>query len=908
MAIVIEAPKLLPIRVTRLQPGNTKNNYVYTYSATLDITAQLHSGTTGYNASQYDGRDVRVGDYIATTGSGKILKIASITNAGPTRIECIVIDEDQVNAALDPTQYGESSIDADDGILFELREGKPYLFPLPDILPGGLTDEFAIQILSRFNFVSKDKNVNVEQTPHNFVVGETVRLTASGWTTDTTAPTGVVVKSDDDSYSVRLFGAKTYMELPGDVGDIYYWDPVDRILTKTPTGANSVKLFQKLDSREALLIDSDAAVGNYATVEYVDQQLANISTGGSVDLSSYVTDNELQTALNQINTFSGDYNDLTNKPVNLITATDLATELANYDLTAYALKTELFSGDYNDLINKPTLFSGNYNDLYNKPVLPTSVSDLTNDLNYISGITSQMITSALGYTPQNSSTAFNGDYNSLINKPTIPTVPVNVSAFTNDAGYITAADLPTIPDVTGLATETYVDEQIAAAVSGGSIDLSNYVTDTELATALSNYQSTVDLTAYYTKTEVDALLPTPFSGNYNDLINAPTIPDVTGFLTEAEIDAKIANIQTGGNVDLTGYATETYVQQQISTATLGTVSNINDLSDVAIDGTETLNHVLMYNPLTNMWENTDLDETFATREYVTEQVAQVVSNGQLDLSGYATESFVTQKLLERGDHFSGDYNDLVNRPQLFSGSYTDLTNKPVLKNYTLTSQGTIINLVETAANPDVVVASVDLTELGVGFSGNYNDLTNKPVLFSGNYNDLANKPYIPSIAGLATEQYVNDKHAEPTIWGDKTFKGDVVFEQTTNIKASTVDTTAEHKNLVMAIQTTDSTETEVVFTDGSRIEIADNSTAMFEAHVVGASSIGQFGARIKGIVHRTPSGLVMIGDTSREILAEYGTWTANVSAENTNLKITVVGSDATTVDWTVFCEINSVKR
>jgi len=30
-----------------------------------------------------------------------------------------------------------------------------------------------------------------------------------------------------------------------------------------------------------------------------------------------------------------------------------------------------FSGDYNDLTNKPTLFSGNYNDLTNKPTIPT---------------------------------------------------------------------------------------------------------------------------------------------------------------------------------------------------------------------------------------------------------------------------------------------------------------------------------------------------------------------------------------------------------------------------------------------------------------------------------------------------------------------------------------------------------
>lgn len=35
-----------------------------------------------------------------------------------------------------------------------------------------------------------------------------------------------------------------------------------------------------------------------------------------------------------------------------------------------------------------------------------------------------------------------GNYNDLTNKPTIPTVPSNVSAFTNDSGYLTLETLP----------------------------------------------------------------------------------------------------------------------------------------------------------------------------------------------------------------------------------------------------------------------------------------------------------------------------------------------------------------------------------------------------------------------------------------------------------------------------------
>lgn len=42
---------------------------------------------------------------------------------------------------------------------------------------------------------------------------------------------------------------------------------------------------------------------------------------------------------------------------------------------------------------------------------------------------------------------FSGDYNDLSNKPTIPTVPTDISVFNNDAGYITAQDIPEIPTV-----------------------------------------------------------------------------------------------------------------------------------------------------------------------------------------------------------------------------------------------------------------------------------------------------------------------------------------------------------------------------------------------------------------------------------------------------------------------------
>lgn len=91
------------------------------------------------------------------------------------------------------------------------------------------------------------------------------------------------------------------------------------------------------------------------------------------------------------------------------------------------------------------------------PTVPSNVSAFTNDAGYITGISSSDVTSALGFTPYNATNpshyvdasgaaaaapvqSVNGQTGAV--SLTIPVVPSNVSAFTNDAGYLTLADLP----------------------------------------------------------------------------------------------------------------------------------------------------------------------------------------------------------------------------------------------------------------------------------------------------------------------------------------------------------------------------------------------------------------------------------------------------------------------------------
>ena len=62
--------------------------------------------------------------------------------------------------------------------------------------------------------------------------------------------------------------------------------------------------------------------------------------------------------------------------------------------------------------------------------IPSALADLTDD-------STHRLVSDTEKTTWSGKSNFSGDYNDLTNKPTIPTVPTNVSAFTNDAGYLT---------------------------------------------------------------------------------------------------------------------------------------------------------------------------------------------------------------------------------------------------------------------------------------------------------------------------------------------------------------------------------------------------------------------------------------------------------------------------------------
>jgi trimeric autotransporter adhesin len=184
------------------------------------------------------------------------------------------------------------------------------------------------------------------------------------------------------------------------------------------------------------------------------------------------------------------------------------SELVSVPYALHALSSEdAFSGDYNDLINTPVI-----------PVIPTNLSAFTNDVGYITSYTETdpdfNASVAAGITAldtANWNNHFSGDYNDLTNTPVIPTVPTNVSAFTNDAGYLTT-------EIDGSVT----NEIQALSISADTIYLSN---------------------GGFVK------LPAGFDGQYSSLTGTPTnvsaFTNDAGYLTNETDPAYSASVAAG---------------------------------------------------------------------------------------------------------------------------------------------------------------------------------------------------------------------------------------------------------------------------------------------------------------------------------------------------------------------------
>ena len=319
--------KVLAITITDIQneslwtdddgTGNITTGQAYKWTITLDIPEALkHSSHQTPTQFLYNGTDIIVGDFIATSNDGKFLKITSITSQTVQSAVVIAEDEDRLNTFQDVTQNADGSIPTVDGFLFEVRNGYPILFPMPPSLLN-VFPNIGSQILSRFLFRSKTGTQTVTQSDGStFSAGDAVFLNSAGmWgKIDITIAgqnfIGMITETGvpgENSFTVKTVGPIVNMVLPGNLGDYVYLDPViPGGLTNTPPAlyGNSNAVFIKLSITQGVLISSSvgSATGSGSTVYVVNDIVTRDSinnpatgslayvknTGSTVEWSLYI--------------------------------------------------------------------------------------------------------------------------------------------------------------------------------------------------------------------------------------------------------------------------------------------------------------------------------------------------------------------------------------------------------------------------------------------------------------------------------------------------------------------------------------------------------------------------------------------------------------------------------------------
>ena len=422
-------------------------------------------------------------------------------------------------------------------------------------------------------------------------------------------------KIEDLTINGTVYTADTIVEAlddifePVNVSDVYTKEQIDEMLDDY---AELTDLDQFIDATElaAALADYQEKLTAGTGITITNNVISATGGGGSITVDSTWIPNSTNPAESQL--IQGALADKADKST---TYTKTETDnLLNGKVSTGTLATVAASGSYTDLINTPTIpaaqvqsswtesdttskayilgkpnlatvaTSGSYNDLSNTPDLSTKQDTLVSGTN-IKTVNGNSLLGSGNIEISSGGTQVQSDWTEadsssmayILHKPT------NVSAFTNDAGYLTSHQ--SLADVFGDVLYDSQTKRINFYGKGDTshttvlayVDAANFIVDgmvdtVEVKNATVSGQTVLclvisfntdagkqdinipisqifDATNYYTKTEVDtalagkanssSLATVATSGSYNDLSDKPVIP--SGVTVDQTLDTSSTN-------------------------------------------------------------------------------------------------------------------------------------------------------------------------------------------------------------------------------------------------------------------------------------------------------------------------------------------------------------------------------
>ena len=359
------------------------------------------------------------------------------------------------------------------------------------------------------------------------------------------------------------------------------------------------------------------------TEEWVEEYVSE-SISGKADTS------DVQEIASDVSTVSGDVNTLSGS-VNALT------------------------GDVNTLSGYVSTLSGSVDSNHN------AITALNGDVQTLSGQVQGDETILTGHTANtdihvtasdkqnwNNKSDFSGSYNDLTDKPTIPVVPTNVSAFNNDAGYVTQTNIDAA--VSGKVNTT--DFNTYSANTDARLSEDEEVTAAALNSLNSNKQD--KLTAGENITINGNVISAAGGNNVIELTQAQydaltdIDPDAFYIITDADGGVTTGQVQTMINDSISGKADTSAVTEAVSSKmdtsafniySANTNARLSEDEEVTAAGLNALNDAL-----------SDKADTSAFTAHTADTVIHVTSTEKATWNAKSD--------------FSGDYNDLTNKPTI----------------------------------------------------------------------------------------------------------------------------------------------------------------------------------------------------------------------------------------------------
>lgn len=265
----------------------------------IEITEQRHSSHKTRQPHIYNGMDVRVGDYVASSHDGMAVRIARIDYKSDTRVRCLVEDVLRYNLFRDSSGLASGLFTVPStAVIFGVNStGQPVVDPLP---ASGVGPAFYANLTSRFQNQERATNFPITKTAHGFQRGNLVSVDP--------ATNSFVLTDSDHPYMVGRVSyvpdADTFMVTPiqriiddldtlvGEIGDILY---ADDSIPGNLALSGSAPAFIKLRDFTQSSVSSTVANATTTSGNVLNVNGSNVTIGGT-DLDSFASSVNLNTA------------------------------------------------------------------------------------------------------------------------------------------------------------------------------------------------------------------------------------------------------------------------------------------------------------------------------------------------------------------------------------------------------------------------------------------------------------------------------------------------------------------------------------------------------------------------------------------------------------------------------------